>query len=255
MPAPDRASCGSMRSFLLFALLAVIPCFAAENPRIYTIGDSTMCNYPLDGALRGWAMALGDHFIDPAMVHNHATSGRSTKSFIDEGRWDKVMAELRAGDFVIIQFSHNDEKKEDPKRYTDPATSFRDNLRKFIRETRSKNATPILATPVSRRKFDAQGKLQLTHGAYPDAIRAVAKEEKVPLIDLEKSTFAWLQATGDEPSKKFFMWFEPGEHPKVPEGSKDNTHFREAGAKAVAQLAVDEIRAKKLPLAKWLRKE
>jgi lysophospholipase L1-like esterase len=255
MPARDRASCGSMRSLFLLALFAALPCFAAENPQIFTIGDSTMCNYPLDGALRGWAMALGEHFVDPAMVHNHAMSGRSTKSFIDEGRWDKVMAELRAGDFVIIQFAHNDEKKEDPKRYTDPATSFRDNLRKFIRETRAKNATPILATPVSRRKFDASGKLQPTHGAYPDALRAVAKEENVPLLDLEKATFAWLQATGDEPSKKFFMWLAPGEHPKVPEGRKDDTHFREAGAKAVAQLAVDEIRAKKLPLGKWLKKE
>src|ERR1043165_6337073 len=195
--------------FLSFpALFAVLTAalFAAESPpRVYMIGDSTMANKPLDLPERGWGMALGKFFVDPAMVQNHAVNGRSTKSFIDEGRWDKVLAELRAGDFVIIQFAHNDEKKEDPARYADPATTFRDNLRKFIRETRAKNATPILATPVCRRKFDAAGKLVPTHGAYPDALRAVAKEEKTPLLELEKATAKWLQAAGDEPSRKFFM--------------------------------------------------
>jgi lysophospholipase L1-like esterase len=239
----------------LFAVLAAVA-FAAENPppRIYMIGDSTMANKPLDLPERGWGMALGKFFVDPAMVHNHALNGRSTKSFIDEGRWDKVIAELRAGDFVIIQFAHNDEKKEDPARYTDPETTFRDNLRKFIRETRAKNATPILATPVCRRKFDASGKLVPTHGAYPDALRAVAKEEKTPLLELEKATAAWLQAAGDEPSRKFFMWIEPGVYPKISDGRKDDTHFVEAGANAVAEMAASEIRAQKLALAKWLKR-
>ena len=243
-----------MRPLLLFLALLAATSFAAEQrPRIFTIGDSTMCNYPLDGPLRGWAMSLGKHFVDPAMVQNHATSGRSTKSFIDEGRWDRVLGQLRAGDFVIIQFSHNDEKKEDPKRYTDPATTFRDNLRKFIRETRAKHATPILATPVCRRRFDAGGKLVLTHGAYPDALRTVAKEEHAPLLDLEQATAQWLRATGDEPSKRFFMWIEPGKYPKFPDGRKDDTHFVEAGADAVAEMAVAAIRAQKLPLARWLK--
>src|SRR3954467_3139133 len=153
-----------MLTFLLRALLAamvVTPLVAADPaaPRVFMIGDSTMANKPLDLPERGWGMALGKFFVDPAMVQNHAMNGRSTKSFIDEGRWEKVMGELHAGDFVIIQFAHNDEKKEDPKRYADPATTFRDNLRKFIREARARNATPILATPVCRRKFDASGKL------------------------------------------------------------------------------------------------
>jgi DNA sulfur modification protein DndE len=242
-----------MRALLLLALVATCASAAEKLPQIFTVGDSTMCNYSLDQPLRGWAMALGEFFVDPAMVHNHATSGRSTKSFIDEGRWAKVTAELRAGDFVIIQFAHNDEKKADPKRYTDPATTFRDNLRTFIRETRAKHATPILATPVSRRHFDANGKLERTHGAYPDAIRAVAREEHVTVLDLEEATARWLQATGDVPSRKFFLWLEPGVNPKMPEGRQDNTHFVEAGARVVAQLAVDDIRAQHLPLARWLR--
>ena len=216
-------------------------------------GDSTMANKPLDLPERGWGMALGSFFVEPSMVQNHAVNGRSSKSFIDEGRWEKIAAELRPGDFVIIQFSHNDEKKEDPKRYTDPATSFRDNLRRFVRETRAKGATPLLATPVARRKFNAAGKIVASHGAYPDATRAVAEEEKVPLLELERATTEWLERAGDEASKKFFMWIAPGIHPKLPEGRKDDTHFVEAGAVQVAAFAVAEIRAQQLPLVKWLK--
>lgn len=212
-----------------------------------------MADKPLDLPERGWGMALGKFLVDPSMVRNHAVNGRSTKSFVDEGRWTTVLKELRAGDFVIIQFSHNDEKKEDPKRFTAPATSFRENLRRFVREARAKGASPILSTPVYRRKFDAAGKLVDTHGAYPDAIRAVAKEEKVPLLDLERATAKWLQELGDHASRKFFMWIEPGAHPKIPADRKDDTHFVAAGAEAVAGMAVDEIRKQKLPLSHWLK--
>src|SRR5438034_666091 len=147
-----------MKSLKLALTFLAVTVALTAAPHVFMVGDSTMANKPLDLPERGWGMALGKFFVDPAMVHNHAVNGRSTKSFIDEGRWEKVVGELRAGDFVIIQFAHNDEKKEDPKRYADPATTFRDNLRKFIREARAKNATPILATPVCRRKFDASGK-------------------------------------------------------------------------------------------------
>jgi lysophospholipase L1-like esterase len=234
-------------------LMAPLLAFAAEAPRVFMAGDSTMANKPPELPERGWGMALGQFFKDPAMVHNHAVNGRSTKSFIDEGRWQKLVDELRAGDFVIIQFGHNDEKIEDPKRGTDPKTTFPDNLQRFVRDVRAKQATPILATPVARRKFDKTGKLQPTHGAYPDAIRAVASTEKVPLLELEKATMQWLQATGDEPSKKLFMWIEPGRFAKIPDGRKDDTHFVEAGATHVAGLAVAQIRELKLPLTTWLK--
>ncbi|MBI5770063.1 MAG: rhamnogalacturonan acetylesterase [Verrucomicrobia bacterium] len=233
--------------------LAAVAAPAADTPRIFLAGDSTMANKPLDLPERGWGMALGQFFQDPAMVQNHAMNGRSTKSFIDEGRWQKIVDDLHAGDFVIIQFGHNDEKVEDPKRGTDPKTTFPENLRRFIREVRAKNASPILATPAARRKFDKAGQLQPTHGAYPDAIRAVAASEKVPLLELEKATMAWLQTAGDEPSKKFFMWIEPGKFAKIPDGRKDDTHFVEAGATKVAELAVTQLREQKLPLAPWLK--
>jgi len=236
----------------VFLLGLPLLAFAAP-PTVFLAGDSTMADKPADLPEYGWGQALPRFFVDPAMIHNHAMNGRSTRSFIDEGRWQKIVDELKAGDFVIIQFGHNDEKVEDPKRGTDPATTFRDNLRRFVRETRAKYATPILATPVARRKFDAAGQLVPTHGAYPDALRAVATEEKVPLLELERATGQWLQAAGDEPSKKFFMWIEPGKFPKLPEGRKDDTHFVEAGAARVAALAVAQMRELKLPLVEWLK--
>lgn len=244
-----------LRSLLLCAFLApVVPALNAanESPQIFMIGDSTMANKPVDLPERGWGMVLPEYFKDPAIIHNHAVNGRSTKSFIDEGRWTNVLGELRPGDYVIIQFGHNDEKKEDPKRYTDPATSFRENLQRFVREAREKGATPILATPVCRRKFD-HGKLQDTHGGYPDAVRAVAAKERVPLLELERATAAWLQDTGDEASKQFFMWIPAGKYPKLPEGKKDDTHFVAAGAKHVAELAIAEMRQLKLPIVAELK--
>src|ERR1035437_2481242 len=241
---------------LLAAAYSLLPCLvfaAAPPPQVFLAGDSTMADKPLDLPERGWGMALPRFFADPAMIHNHAVNGRSTKSFLDEGRWQKIVDALRPGDCVIIQFGHNDEKIEDPKRGTDPATTFRDTLRRCVRDVRAKQAAPILATPVARRNFAADGKLQPTHGAYPDAVRAVVTEEKVPLLELESATSAGLQAAGDEPSKPFFMWIEPGKYPKLPEGKKDDTHFVEAGATHVAELAVAEIRQLKLPLARWLK--
>lgn len=247
-----------MLRLLLLLTVTVAGCvFAADtattSPRLFLIGDSTMANKPLDLPERGWGMALPGLLKPGITVENHAMNGRSTKSFIDEERWAKVHAALQPDDWVIIQFGHNDAKHEDPRRYTDPATTYRDNLRRFIRETRARGATPILATPVCRRKFDAEGTLLDTHGAYPDAVRAVAAEEKVALLELERATAAWLQAAGPEASKQFFMWIAPGSHPQLLEGRQDDTHFVAAGAEHVASLAVAEIRRLNLPLAGWLR--
>jgi lysophospholipase L1-like esterase len=237
---------------LVFLVGATLLRAAEAAPLVYLAGDSTMANKPLDLPERGWGMALGGLCKDPAMVQNHAVNGRSTRSFINEGRWARLVGALQPGDYVLIQFGHNDEKIENPAVGTDVATTFRDNLRRFIREAREKKANPILATPVARRKFDRTGKLAPSHGAYPDAVRAVAAEEKVPLLDLERVTNEWLQREGDEPSKRFFMWIAPNTHPKIPKGREDDTHFVEAGAVQVAQFAAKLIREQNLPLAKWL---
>lgn len=216
------------------------------------VGDSTMADKGTAIPEWGWGMALRKFVVDPAMVRNHAKNGRSSKSFVDEGLWAKVLTEMRPGDFVIVQFSHNDEKS-DAERHTDPATTFRDFLRKYIAETRERGGIPILATPVARRRFDAQGKLVYTHGEYPSAIRAVAKEQRVPLLELEHATATLLTDAGVEPSKKFFMWIEPGVYPNRPDGAKDDTHFVELGATKVAELAVQQMRSLGLPLVKWLK--
>lgn len=225
---------------------------AARAPRVFMVGDSTMADKGTAIPEWGWGMALGKFLVDPAMVRNHAQNGRSSKSFVDEGRWQKVLEEMRPGDFVIVQFSHNDEKN-DAARHTDPATTFREFLRKYVAEARARGGFPILATPVVRRKFDGAGQLVDTHGDYPDAIRAVAKEQKVPLLELQQATAKLVRDAGPEASKKFFMWIEPGVYPKRPKGAQDDTHFVELGATEVAALAVRQMRELKLPVVKWLK--
>lgn len=226
---------------------------AASVPRLHLAGDSTMANYKPENPQRGWGMVFGAQFIAPGMVQNHAISGRSTKSFIERGNWEKLVAAVQPGDFVLIQFGHNDEKVELPKTGTDVKTEFPDNLRRMVRDVRARQAVPLLATPVARRKFDREGRLVSTHGAYPDAIRAVARELDVPLLDLERATSTWLQEEGVEASKRFFVGLIPvGNPPKAP-AAPDNTHFLEPGAQRVAELAAKEMRALNLPLVRWLK--
>lgn len=229
---------------------------AESSPVIYMIGDSTMANKPTapPNLERGWGQLLPGFFKDPGIVSNHAVNGRSSKSFIDEGRWKTVLDALQPGDWVIIQFGHNDEKKNDTKRYTDPGSSYRDNLRRFVRETREKGASPILATCVVRRRWDAKGEQMIdTHGDYPEATREVAAEEKVPLLEMHNLTRQLELGHGKEGSKHLHLWIPAGVHEQIPDGMKDDTHYSEYGAERVAALAIQEILRLELPLLKWLK--
>jgi lysophospholipase L1-like esterase len=228
---------------------------AKVHPAIHLVGDSTMADKPLvpPNPERGWGQLFPAFLKEPDRVVNHAFNGRSSKSFRDEGRWANVLLELQPGDFVLIQFAHNDEKKEDPKRYAAADTEFKDNLRRFIQEVREKGASPLLATPVNRRKFGSDDKLVDTHGAYPDAVRGVAEEEKTPLIDLHKLTKPLLENLGPEESKTLFVWVKPGEYENIPLGRQDDSHFNEKGARTVSELVANEIRSQKLPLLEWLK--
>ncbi|MFT3781807.1 MAG: rhamnogalacturonan acetylesterase [Nibricoccus sp.] len=225
------------------------------HPALHLVGDSTMADKPTSppNPERGWGQLFPTLLKDPARVVNHAQNGRSTKSFRDEGRWQNVLDQLAPEDFVLIEFGHNDEKKEDPKRYAAAETDFKENLRRFVREARAKGASPILATPVNRRKFDEKGQLIETHGAYPEAVRQVAAEEKVPLIDLHKFTRPLLEKLGPDDSKKLFVWVKPGEYDLYPKGREDDTHFNEKGALEISELVANDLRAQKLPLANWLK--
>lgn len=226
---------------------------ATLHPALHLVGDSTMADKPPGQPERGWGQALRERFVEPARLVNHARNGRSTKRFRDEGRWDHVLKQIRPGDHVLIQFGHNDQKVSDPARYADAHGSYREHLRRFIAEARSAGATPLLATSVVRRRFDAEGRLEQTLGDYPAVTREVAVELDVPLLDLNLATAALVERLGPEPSKSLYMWIEPGRWPTLPAGRQDDTHFVEAGAREVARLAVEALRAAGHPLAGWLR--
>lgn len=215
---------------------------------VYLIGDSTMSikqvkAYPETG----WGMPFATFFDERVTVDNRAMNGRSTKSFIEENRWQPVANQLQEGDYVFIQFGHNDEVKT-KKTYT-PEADYRANLIRFITESRAKKAVPVLLTPVARRQFDEAGKVQETHAVYSDLVRAVANEYKTPLIDLDRQSQELLQRFGVENSKLLYLQVEPGEHPNYPDGKIDNTHFNELGARKMAQIVLANIKSLKLELA------
>jgi len=220
---------------------------------VFTIGDSTMANKKAEVAPEtGWCQAFPIFVSANVEIKNRAMNGRSSKSFITEGRWKAILDSLKAGDYVFIQFGHNDEKNQDSTRYTEPFGSYRKNLERFVRETREKGATPILFTSIVRRKFE-NGMLTDTHGNYPVATRMVANEMNVPLIDLQMLTAGAVTALGDEASKQIYLWTPPTE--KFPEGRKDDTHLCKEGANLVAKLAAQQLMLLDNSLGKEIKKE
>ena len=215
---------------------------SAKKITIWLIGDSTMSikekkAYPETG----WGMPFVYFWDSTVSIENLAKNGRSTSSFRNEGLWQIVSNKAMEGDYVFIQFGHNDEVPT-KKTYTTEA-EFKSNLRQYVSEARGKKATPILLTPMARRKFDANGKIEGTHDVYSQIVRDVAKEEKVFLFDMDKITQQLYQQFGVENSKLLFMQLKPSEHPNYPDGRDDNTHFNELGARLNAQLVLSEIRS------------
>nr|WP_325288327.1 pectinesterase family protein [uncultured Bacteroides sp.] len=259
---------------ILLSLLLMLSAFTSEKRviTIFTIGDSTMANKSLVGGNpeRGWGQMLSRYFSADIVIDNHAVNGRSSKSFIDEGRWDKVLEKLKKGDYVFIQFGHNDEKS-DEKRHTDPGTTFDANLKRFVEEARAKGAIPVLFNSIVRRNFGktnadavaqavvqddiregidpnapqaeekAGARLIDTHGAYLDSPRNVARELDVPFVDLNRITHDLVERMGPETSKQLFVWVAPNTVPALPDGREDNTHLNVRGAATVAWLAVQEV--------------
>jgi len=215
---------------------------------IFIAGDSTASiketkAYPETG----WGMPFVYFWDSTVTVVNRAKNGRSTKSFIQEGLWKSITDEAQEGDYILIQFGHNDEVST-KKTYT-TETEFRNNLVQYVQESRNKKAIPVLITPVARRKFDSSGNIVGTHDVYAQIVRDVAKAEHVPLIDLDKKAQQLYQQMGIETSKLLFNYLEPGQHPNYPEGKKDDTHFNELGARKIAELVLAEIKNLKLELA------
>lgn len=247
-----------MKFFSLVAVFMMLSFLPARQVklRILMAGDSTMSikahtAYPETG----WGMPFVHFWNDQVQVINHAKNGRSTKTFRAEGIWTAMLEEMQEGDYVFIQFGHNDEVKEKVGSYTTPA-EFTFNLKQYIAEVRAKKAIPVLLTPVSRRKFDANGNTVETHQAYSALVREVAKAEKTILIDHDSLSMAAYGRLGMETSKLLFLHLQPGEHPNYPAGKEDNTHFNELGARLMAQLVLQEIRVKIPELANYVfRKE
>lgn len=240
---------------ILLSLLTVFIFSAFKSERIITvfmIGDSTMADKVLTGGNRerGWGHVLPGFFTEDVRIENHARNGRSSKSFIDEGLWETVTNRIKPGDYVFIQFGHNDEKA-DVTRHTDAGTTFDDNLRRFVKETRDKGGIPVLFNSIVRRNFTPD--LTDTHGKYLDSPRNVAKEMGVTFIDMNKITHDLVQGMGAEASKKLFMWIPANTLAACPNGKEDNTHLNVYGAKRVASLTVDAI-GKQIPeLAEYIR--
>ncbi len=209
---------------------------ASSFTTIHLMGDSTMAEKDLsDGKLeRGWGMMFPNFVDDTFRVVNYAQNGRSTKSFIDKGLWDIVEYALQPGDYVFIQFGHNDAKADDPDRYAPAYGAYQENLRTFIRGAREKGATPILLTPVARRWFK-NGKLDRNcHTDYPAAMKQVAEEMGVTLLDITTPTLDWIESIGDEASKAYFM---------ISTGKDDNTHTVASGARKVTEIVCDALKA------------
>lgn len=238
------------KKYLLLTILMALSFLPFQKApiKVYLIGDSTLSKKDIKAyPEHGWGMPFTYFFDSSVMVDNRAQNGRSTRSFMAENRWQPVVNSLQEGDYVFIQFGHNDEVPTKAT-YTTPE-AFTANLVKYITDTRSKKAIPVLLTPVARRKFDAGGRITGTHDAYSALVRSVAGKHNVPLIDLDKKSQALLQQYGSEKSKLLFNWLEAGEHPNYPAGKQDDTHFNELGARVMAQLVLVEIRALKLELA------
>ena len=228
--------------FILTAIALLWSCSLSHPFSIHTIGDSTMAIKSKNKKPEtGWGEMLPQMFDSAVTIHNYAMNGRSTRSFIDEGRWDSVVGKLKKDDLVLIQFGHNDSKVEASTRYSNAGTQYRANLKRFIMETRQKGAQPVLITSIMRRNFNEKGVLVDTHQDYPEVMRAVAVETGTPLVDGQLLSEQLLIGYGPDDSQKLFLHLSPGEHVNYPNGVTDDTHLNETGAREIARLIVAEL--------------
>ena len=250
-------------------LMVLLLCFTAASQKqttIFIVGDSTAANKDTTNGKqeRGWGMMLQRCFDAHIRIDNHAVNGRSSLTFLNEGRWQKVLDLIQPGDYVIIQFGHNDEKPK-ADRHTEPGSTFDDNLERYVRETRQRGGIPVLMNPVVRRNFQMSApqirddeelrtttahdgaemtegdSLIDTHGLYRVAPRNVALRTNCYFVDANQITHDLEQGLGKEGSKRLHMWYLPGEHPSLPKGRRDNTHYNVYGATVVARLLADAL--------------
>ncbi|GGF77225.1 rhamnogalacturonan acetylesterase [Alteromonas lipolytica] len=246
---------------ILCTLLLSLVCFGASawdptRVALHLVGDSTMSNKPnLAYPERGWGQLLPQYMTEELEIVNHAANGRSTRRFLNEGRWALVLSELKAGDYVLIQFGHNDQKEDDPARYASADKDYPAFLRQYIKEVRAKDATPMIASSICRRHFDEQGNLQRKLLDYASAAKQVAESEGVEFFDLNEQTCGFLKNIGEPESRQYFIQVPPDLYTRYPEGKTDNTHLNVVGAAKVAQFFIRDLKARKHPLANYVYRD
>jgi len=229
----------------LTVILTAISCTKQKQVSIYIAGDSTAQSYDTTKTvMRGWAQMLPLYFDEKINIVNKAKAGRSTKSFIKEGRWQSILDSIKPNDYVIIQFGHNDASKKIERHASYP--EYKNNLIQMIQQAQEKQAQPILATSIVMRTFVNNALVDDRLKAYPTITRQIADSLNIPLIDANLKTRDLILTLGDEASKKLYMWIESGIDSIRPNGSKDNTHLQESGAKAVAKIVAKEIKKQNL---------
>jgi lysophospholipase L1-like esterase len=223
---------------------------------VFIAGDSTASSKLAEKRPEtGWGEAFQTHFKDHVIIDNRAINGRSTKSFINEGHLENIKRNIKSGDYLLIQFGHNDQKIEDPERGTHPYRDYQENLKAYVDVAHSANAYPVLLTPVTRRNFVGDKIDPKSVGDFPDAMLAFANDHHVPVLDIHRLTREWLDSVGKEDSITYFLHLSPSESENYPDGIHDNTHFNEKGAQAVAHLIVEAIKKSELPLKDLLKQE
>lgn len=247
------------KSLIVKAVIFLFPLMAAgewaqpDPITLFMIGDSTMSEKRVEAYPEtGWGMPFQYYFNEDVTVENRARNGRSTRTFLEEGRWEPIVEQLAKGDYVFIQFGHNDEVQS--KEQSTTPKEFQVNLRKYVTETCERGAQPVLLTPVARRHFDEEGKLIDTHRDYSALVREVAQKLEVPLIDMDQSSQKLLKDFGPEKSAFLYLHLDEAQNPHYPDGIEDNTHFSELGARMMAELALHGVEDMGLDLASYIKK-
>ena len=247
-----------MRALLLLSLSLLLPIQAAELAPVtlHLVGDSTMSDkanpaYPE----RGWGQLLPQFLLPQLKVVNHAANGRSTRRFFNEGRWQLLLSELSKGDYVLIQFGHNDSKQSDPARFAAADSDYQTFLTQFISDVRERGATPMLASSICRRNFAADGSLTRDLADYANAAAKVAKAAEVSFFDLQQLSCDFWQQLGKAGSQPYFIQVPAGLYQKFPDGKEDNTHLTVQGASRIAQYFVQELKRQQHELAFYVYRE
>lgn len=228
----------------------------AKPVTLHLVGDSTMSNKPmLSYPERGWGQLLPEFMLPTINIRNHAANGRSTKRFVDEGRWKVLLSEVSKGDYVVIQFGHNDQKVEDPARYADAENAYPTYLTRFVGDVEKKGANVLIASSICRRHFDEAGNLKRTLVDYAKAAKKIAKESNVPFVAMNKVTCEFLAEIGEAASNQYFIKVPPDLYARYPKGKLDNTHLNVVGAAKVAQFFVRELIKLEHPLTRYVYKD